>query len=310
MSLPPFDRRRVPPGLRFHDLAGEGGWRLRGYDWPANEQEGGAARGSILFQSGRADFVEKYFEAIDHWHGQGWNVAGFDWRGQGGSAREGAATGSVLDAMLADATAEVRRWIARTPPPHVLIGHSMGGHLLLRLLAEQRVDVAAAVLAAPMLGLAHAPLSAGAARALARLACALGRRDAPLWAGKAASLGRQGRLTGCVDRYADEGWWRETDPALQVDPPTWGWLRQAMDSIARLDAPGVLESVTVPVLLVATDRDRLVSAAAIRRATARLPDARLVMLDGAHELLRESDPVRTAAFEAIDDFLDEKAPRA
>ena len=307
MAFTLHDRRALPQGLRLSDSAGPDGWRLRGFDWRAD----GAFRGSLLFQSGRGDFVEKYLEALAHWHARGWHTAGFDWRGQGGSARDGPgpASGDAngFDAMVADAGGYVAAWIAATPPPHVLVGHSMGGHLLLRLLAERRVAVDAAVLVSPMLGLAHAPLSTRMARLMAGAACALGFGARPLW-GHATPLARQANLTGCADRYADEGWWREAQPRLGVGPPSWGWLKAALASIARLDAAGVLERVDMPVLLVATERDRLVSAAAIRRAARRLPDARLVMLDGAHELLREADPARTAAFAAIAAFLDERAP--
>lgn len=300
MTFPPFDRRALPPGLAFRTIAGG----LRAYDWPG---ETARPRGSILFQTGRADFIEKYLETLSCWHGRGWSVSGFDWRGQGGSAR-GMTGGVSLDAMLDDLAEEVDAWIARTPPPHVLIGHSMGGHLLLRLLAEREVDVAAAVLAAPMLGLAHAPLPVWAARGLATTACALGFAARPFRVVDGGT--RQRRLTACAERYADEGWWRHTNPGLAVDPLSWGWLAQAMASIARLNAPDMLERVDTPVLIVASARDRLVSAAAIRAAAARLPNARLVMLDGAHELLREADPVRTAALAAIDAFLDEKAMAA
>lgn len=303
MDSPFFDRRALPPGLRLSDAAGHGGWRLRAFDWPA----GGPPRGSILFQSGRADFMEKYIEALAHWHAAGWNVAGFDWRGQGGSAREGAGTAWSLDAMLEDVAGFVDRWMAKTPAPHVLIGHSMGGQLLLRLLAERRPAVAGVVLVAPMLGLAHAPFSGGAATRIAAIACALGLGDRPIWRAEAGAAGRQARLTGCARRYADEGWWRQANPALTVDPPSWHWLAAALRSIARLDAPGVLEGATLPVLLIGTDRDRLVSAAAIRRAAARLPHATLTMIDGAHELLREADGPRTAALAAIDGFLAERA---
>ena len=309
MDSPSFDRRAHPPGLRFADAAGHRGWRLRAFDWPAARPSG-----SLLFQTGRADFAEKYIEALGHWQAAGWNVAGFDWRGQGGSAREGEGAAWSFEDMLADAAAFTARWIATTPAPHVLIGHSMGGHLLLRLLAEQsgaiRHAVAGAVLIAPMLGLAHAPLSTGAVRRIAWLACALGLGDRPIArggvGGSGGGGGRQARLTACDARYADEGWWMAAEPSFRLASPSWRWLSAALDSIARLDAPGVLEKVDLPVLLLATDRDRLVSAAAIRRAAARMPDARLAMIDGAHELLREADPARTTAFAAIDAFLDER----
>ena len=61
-------------------------------------------------------------------------------------------------------------------------------------------------------------------------------------------------------------------------------------------------------LLLATDADRLVSTAAIRRAARLLPHATLhVYPDAAHEILREPDDVRLDALARIDAFLDEHA---
>ena len=66
----------------------------------------------------------------------------------------------------------------------------------------------------------------------------------------------------------------------------------------------------IPVLLIGTERDRLVSPAAIRRAAGQLPEAEILMFDdAAHEILRERDPVRLRALAGIDAFLDRHAPR-
>lgn len=119
---------------------------------------------------------------------------------------------------------------------------------------------------------------------------------------------RQTLLTGCRDRYEDELWWWEKQPSFNLGPPTWGWLKAAYASSAAL-TPSRLAGVTIPVLLVATDRDRLVSPAAIRRAAALLPNAELAMFDSAHEILRETDEVRLKALERIDSFLDRHAGR-
>jgi lysophospholipase len=65
----------------------------------------------------------------------------------------------------------------------------------------------------------------------------------------------------------------------------------------------------VPVLLLGTERDRLVSPEAIRDAARWLPGAELRMYPAAgHEILREADPVRLDALATIDDFLDRHAP--
>jgi lysophospholipase len=106
-------------------------------DWP--QPAGAPARGSLVFANGRGDFVEKYIEALAHWHKRGWNVTSFDWRGQGGS--RGNIVGGHLesfDPLVGDLEALVADQVANTQGPHVAIGHSMGGHLLLRLLAERR----------------------------------------------------------------------------------------------------------------------------------------------------------------------------
>lgn len=305
-----FDRRSLPSGLTINIWTAPDDWRLRSFEWRQTGR--GPARGSLLFQSGRADFLEKYLESLWHWHERGWNIAGFDWRGQGGSVGDEPPSGG-LDRLLDDLAGFVGEWSAEAPRPHVAVGHSMGGHLLLRMLAERADEIDAAVLVAPMLGLNSHPIPPRVAAALARRATMLGWGQRPLWRpGRRATgigSGRQVALTGDPYRYADEAHWLAATPAFAAGGPRWDWLAAAYASIAGLTAPGVLETVTTPVLLIGTTRDRLVDAAAIRAAAERLPNARLVMRDdSAHEMLRERDAVRDQVLATIDAFLDEVVP--
>src|SRR5690606_8695532 len=105
---------------------------------------------------------------------------------------------------------------------------------------------------------------------------------------------RQALLTHDDARYADELWWRIERPELVMGPGSWGWVAAAMTSIRALERPGVLESVDLPVYIVATTADRLVGSRAIRRAEARLPHAESLWFgaEAAHEILREADSVR------------------
>lgn len=280
-------------------------------DWP--QPDGREVRGSLLFANGRGDFVEKYLEALAHWHGRGWNVASFDWRGQGGS--RGSIVGGHLDSfdpLVADLGAMVDGWIRETPGPHILVGHSMGGHLVLRLLIERQPKVDAAVLVAPMIGINATPIPLWLGRRIARLLAGMGWRERPAWKEneRPAPPGstRQSYLTSCADRYADELWWREREPGYGLGPPSWGWLDAAYRSM-RAFAPGTLRRVETPVLLLGTERDRLVSPTEIKRAAKDLPNAELLMFrSAAHELLRESDAVRLEALARIDAFLDAHAP--
>ncbi len=276
--------------------------------------DGGAA-GSILFLPGRGDCYEKYLETLDHWASRGWRVTASDWRGQAGSGRLGAegdaVTGHVPDfaVWIADLAWLWRRWVAQTPEPHVIAGHSMGGHLVLRALAEKAIDADGAVLSAPMLGFHSWGLPASLMHAVAALMARLGdrRRPAWKWSEKPGEVpeGRDQLLTHDRDRYSDELWWRQRRSELVMGPGSWGWVERAYASNLGLERPGVLEGVETPVFVVATDHDKLVSFAAIERAVRRLPRGELFIFgeEAHHEVLREVDEVRNLALEAIDGFL-------
>jgi lysophospholipase len=280
-------------------------------DWP--QPEGERPRGSLLFANGRGDFVEKYLEPLAHWHERGWNVTSFDWRGQGGS--RGDILGGHLesfDPLIGDLDALVGEWAAGTPGPHVAIGHSMGGHLLLRLLAERRPAIDAAVLVAPMIAINAAPVPAWIGRRVARTLAQMGWRERPAWKHNERpappGLSRQSYLTSCPDRYSDEIWWKEQQPGFALGPPSWGWLDAAYRSMASV-TPAKMREIRAPILLLGTPRDRLVSPTAIRRAARLLPDVELAMFErAAHELLRESDGIRRQVMARIDAFLEARAP--
>jgi lysophospholipase len=312
MSRQAFDRRSIPSGARFRPWTAPDGWTYRTLE--RRRARGRAARGSLLFAGGRGDFIEKYLEAQDHWHRAGWNVTAFDWRGQGGS--QGDRPGGHLDSfdiLVADLAGLIDAWRAEMPGPHAVVAHSMGGHVLLRTLADRQPGIDAAVLVAPMLAINSGPLPPLAAEWLPLVASMVGWGRQPAWrrSPRPHPVGstRQTVLTGCRERYEDELWWWEKQPGFDLGAPTWGWLRAAYASCAGL-TPAKLAGIPTPVLLIGTERDRLVGPAAIRSAAARLPNAELVMFEhAAHEILREQDPVRLVALARIDDFLDRRAPR-
>ena len=309
------NRRAFPADAHETIWSAPDGHPVRRVDWSA---PAGSPRGALLFLPGRGDFIEKYLETLGHWSAQGWAVTALDWRGQGGSGRLGgdAATGHVEDFALwvADLAAFWRQWWTERPEPRVIAAHSMGGHLALRAVAEARIDPAALVLSAPMLGLIGR-LPNLAMHQIARAMAAFGdpRRAAWKWRdtpGEAKRAWRAKLLTHDLDRYADEIWWREQRPDLVMGPGSWRWVERAYASMREIEKPGVLECVTIPVFLVASTADRLVSFAAIERAARRMPRAELVRFgpEAAHEILREADPVRDKALRRIDDFLDRVLP--
>jgi lysophospholipase len=310
MLATPFDRRAIPVDARFGTWLAADGWSYRTLE--RRQPDGAKARGSLLFAAGRGDFLEKYLEIHDHWHRAGWNVTAFDWRGQGGS--QGDRPGGWLDrfeTVVADLAGLIESWKARSPGPYAVIGHSMGGHILLRTLADRRPAIDAAVLVAPMLAINSGPIPVFAAEWLASAASLLGLGGQRAWHNppgpQPAGSFRQTTLTGSRERYEDETWWWKKHPGFDLGPPTWDWLRAAYSSCATLTAAR-LGQVATPVLLIGTERDRLVSPAAIRLAASRLPKGELFMFDdSAHEILRERDVVRLEALARIHAFLDRNA---
>ncbi len=305
-------RRALPGDATVRHWTCGDGWAVRAFDWPAATR---VARGSILFQGGRGDIIEKYLEAMTHWHDAGWAVGAFDWRGQGGSGRLSpdprVGHANSFEPYLDDIAAYWAGWHARTPAPHVAIGHSMGGHLVLRAITEGRIGPDAAVLVAPMLGL-RSPIGARAGEALARIMARVGDPMRAAWKGheRPGLLDRQRLLTADAARYADEGWWYGEQPDLQLGPPSWAWLVEAFASTRKQRSDPRLATITTPLLMLVAAADALVDPGATQAVVARIPGATMLQFgrESAHEILREADAVRDRALQAIDSFLDERAP--
>jgi lysophospholipase len=309
-----FDRRSIPSSARVVRWPTGDGKSLRTIQWGPPDT---ALRGSLLFLGGRGDHYEKYLETFESWRLRGWQVESMDWHGQGGSGRNtlDPHVGHVEDfgIWIDDLAAYATDWSVRSPGPRVIVGHSMGGHLVLRALAESRIAPDAAILVAPMLGFL-APYPDWLGQKVAALMCRIGNPARAAWKvsekpGSPMPM-RQTLLTHDPARYDDEQYWHDAAPETLLGPASWRWVERAYASFLDLARPGKLEPITTPLLLLATSADRLVDTKAIIRDTARLPNATLHVYgaEAAHELLREADPIRNDALARIDAFLEQAAP--
>lgn len=123
------------------------GLQLARVSWPA----AGAPRGTVLVVHGLGEHCERYVRLAADLTAAGWTVHSYDQRGHGASegARGDIATPtSLLDdlALMLDTLHE-----ERVQRPLVLLGHSMGGAVAARFVADGPADVDALVLSSPAL---------------------------------------------------------------------------------------------------------------------------------------------------------------
>jgi lysophospholipase len=301
-SFAPFFLRAGPANLRAARFEAEGA-------------------GVCLLLNGQTEFIEKYFEVIDELRARGFSVVTFDWRGQGGSERllpnpRKAHIGDFkeydqdLDAVINEL---VKPMAARlSPQKPIALAHSMGGNILLRRLHDVPGEFAAAILSAPMLGIAP--------------------RGVPWWLVEriASHLNRNGPSTDFIwgmakrdqlklpfalqivtsdpKRYARSQALLAANPELRLNGPTWGWLAAALHSITLIHRAGYAEAIETPSLLLGAGRDRVCDTGAVRAFAARMRNAEYVEIqDAEHEILMERDPLRAQWWSAADAFLTKNA---
>ncbi len=131
-------------------LPGEAG-QLAVYDWtmPADKP-----LGTVLLVHGLGEHAGRYGEVAAHLHQWGFAVRAYDQQGHGQSegARGDLLRPGSLQADLCRVIDDTRQRPALASAPLILLGHSMGGLVVARTLAEQLRPVDAAVLSSPALG--------------------------------------------------------------------------------------------------------------------------------------------------------------
>lgn len=273
---------------------------------------------NLLLLTGRADFHEKWADAIHLLHNLGFAIATFDWRGQGGSDRlttSGAGHIDSFETWLSDLS-QLSDWACRALPGNrwLALGHSMGGHLLTRWTADERSrplelrrKLDGIILAAPFFGLGGPAAMKMAAMRLAPIQVARGLADQFAWGqtpyGKLHQRPeRQLLLTASRAHFEDEGLWLGARPDLATGGVSWGWL-QAFAASERLLEASPLEKFAYPVLMLLAGKEKLVDNKAALAIAARLPDVHVHAVEmAAHELLRESEPTRKLVLDMISSF--------
>lgn len=262
--------------------------------WPVQHADGicylsGGQGVPVVFLHGIGGAARQFRAQLRHVGRQRRAVA-WDMPGYGGSTPLPRVTMDTLAAALGGFIAA----LGLDRP--VLVGHSIGGMVVQRLLAE-------------------APHAARAV-VLAQTSAAFGGRD-PAWADqfirdRLGPLDRGHRLEDMAPAMV---------AGLVGDEPDPDGVALAQDCIARAPAPAyrstvramlgfdlrdALPRIAVPTLVLSGTKDLNAPAAAMQRMAARVPGARYVALEGVGHLAHLEQPARFNA--ALDTFLQEVAP--
>lgn len=273
-------------------------------------------KGTVVFLPGRTEFIEKFLEDIRIFNDLGFACAAMDLRGQGMSHRALQDRDKhfvrSFDPHLEDVKELFDKVLTnKMPKPYILMGHSAGSHVILRFLAENPGLADAAITIAPMVEINTKPVPVGFTRTLAWIMRHLGLGQAYIPGHGPFKDGRWGwrkKLTHDEERFGDEDFFiHSRDKRLAVGGVTYKWLAEALKSTQKLQAPGYAEKINVPVLLFQASEDQIVDNDKQRAFADRLPQGRMVVIEGAmHEILKETDEYRAQVWQAIGEFMDLK----
>lgn len=312
MELVGLARNPVPSGAVVGSFPGYDGVPLRFARWQAARRP---HRGTVCCFTGRTEFIEKYFEVITDLRRRGFAVAMMDWRGQGGSHRPLAnpRKGYVRDFAEYDSDLKIfmrQIVLPDCPPPYYALGHSMGGHVLIRNALAPGNWFERIILCAPMVALHDHVLKVPdwVARLYAEAGTAFGFGGHYVRGGDDRTPDGLSFETNILTSDA-ERWSRnlsivQTAPHLGLGSSTIGWLRAAFRSMDWLAEPATTSRVAIPMLVFVAGADVVVEPGAVDDFASRLKSGTRILLPTAkHEILQETDAIRSEFWAAFDAYL-------
>ena len=90
---------------------------------------------------------------------------------------------------------------------------------------------------------------------------------------------------------------------LLIGSPTIGWLNAALRSIAKINHPDFFSTIKIPTIIFAAGQDAMVPSRSVEDYAARLKSGtRILLPDAKHEILQETDDIRTRFWAAFDAY--------
>jgi len=294
---------KAPPGYELEAITVQSEIELRTAVWRTDSEK---SKGTILFFTGRGEFIEKYYETIRDFLNLEWNIVIFDWRGQGLSSRllkdnqKGYVRG--FDQFLQDAQAVYQQKMKTMPHPHHLLGHSMGGHLALRELQDHPYRYAKAALCAPMQSIVGLPTGILGKAAFFFKALGLGQAYV-IGGGKGDTDKKIDKYTSDLKRFRKWTSIFKKEPRLLMGSATWEWSKAATESMEYSMRPEQLLKIKTPVYVASAGEDAIVGGDTHEKLDDINPLLKVVSYPGArHEIYTEADEYRNRFLKEIDSF--------
>ena len=297
----------APPGTRVESLDLGRGKVLRYALTPASSQP---VRGTVVILHGRNECIEKYFETVRDIADRGFQVATFDWRGQGASSRflRNPAKGFVksFDQYAADFDLLFQSvLLPDCRGPYYIVAHSAGALTALVAAPSLANRVRRMVLLAPLLDINASRTRKMTARVIANTLRSTGLGGTYMLGGPHELRPFDANeVTSDAVRYARNCAILECAPELAIGGPTASWIVAAARAIKKVTKPEFIEKNRIPTLVIAAGADSVVSTPAIERVAVQMRNTTLLTIDGArHEILQERDFYREQFFAAFDAFI-------
>jgi len=275
-----------------------------------------SSKGTVLLQSGRTEFIEKYYEVIQEFIHRGFCVALMDWRGQGLSERlaKDVHIGHVKN--FSDYDSDFEEVIKKVyqdscPRPWIAMGHSMGGCLVASTAAKNTNLFDAIILCAPMLSLQMPTLVKKLIHIFGFIAKVGLEEKAvakPEWSkdkGWRESSFRENQVTSDQTRYERTLRLIREHEELAIGGLTIGWVYGALKRTKEMSSPGWIKNIKQPLLLLNANKDKLVNPTENKKICDQSDTVTIEDIDSEHEILMETDLIREQAWNAIDEFLKE-----
>ncbi|MFC7292486.1 alpha/beta hydrolase [Hirschia litorea] len=263
------------------------------------------SRGTVIVCPGRSEFIEKYFEVARDLQARGFCVVVFDWPGQGLSYRPTSdrLTGYIdhFDTYVHALRLGLNAIEDKIVGPLCVLAHSMGGAIALEALRQQVIEVEAAAFSAPLWGLKISKLTYPVIGAMN----ILGRGESRVSKHNLEEKFEGNIVTHDKDRWLIQQQLIAENSDLALGSVSWGWVQEVIKICKGFKRIGVLDHLTMPMLVASAEKEALVDNKSHRLLAERMKSAQHIEIAGAnHELLMETDAKRDQFLNAFDKMLD------